>query len=637
LYIYADGITKTLTSNEARWVAPIGEPSPAFAANMGQMGVWVQNLREGRPVAEVGEVIWDMSQEVLDSTDLPEQLPLGVPFAYGDTAVTLQPGGTYRRLQCNGDGITDIYVENGTLLFDFRPTTARVRAVDVTVQNYAEPGKNQLQGFNPAGIQQENLLGTVQNQESIRGWEVLSLRSEVEPFHFATLNITRGCFLGLALMPPDAPPQPAVADIPLIATPDGALMGEDNTPPYPPNALSPDGTQYACRMGDTLRVGFSWGTVMDLSGIAQYEIEAQFFSTGSEEPKAVDLPTWAAATQMVHELNCVPGRLAWRVRAVDNAGNLGEWSPWAEFGMVAQANQPPLFMSQPVTLANARGDYRYEVLALDPDGDRVQFVAEGLPPSLRLQDGGDGTAVLFGQIPLTRAGTPITLTVQDGYGGSSTQLFTVRVAIPPTPVPTGDSRLPLQFVSEPNNTAVAGDFYWYSPQVRDPMQTNDDDDDDTNQITITAPNLPRWLMLSEDNGQYYLSGTPSLAEEGYSFPITLIATSADGRTTQQGFLLTVGKRNQAPIITSEPPTYMQTSQTYQYFLQAYDPDGDTLVYRAQIHPAWLTPEVAANGLLLSGTPSRTDVGVHEVSLLVCDARGACTAQNFRLTVDPVPQ
>ena len=538
LYVYADGITKTVNSNEARWVSPIGEPSPAFNAQMSNMSQWVQNLREGTAVAELGEVIWSSPNETSYSADLPAELKIGEPFMFGNTAVTLQPGGTYRRLQCNGDGITDIYVENGSILFDLRPVTARVRAFDVTVQNYAEPGQNSLRGYNPAGVANDNLLVETANRQGQKSWEVLSLRSPEEPFHFAELRLTQGCFLGLAMVAPDAPPQAAVADIPNPSTPTPTITAapSDTTPPAAPTGLTPNDARYSCRLGDGLNVAFSWQPARDSSDIFQYQTEATFRPSTSNEAQSVALNNWAAATRATQQLNCVAGELSWRVRAVDNAQNVGAWSEWATFMIVAQENQTPVFVSQPPLEIDESFDYVYQITAYDPDGDQLTIAAVEMPSWLKLADEGEGTAVLSGSVPASSTPTsfPVTLRVTDAYGGGSTQSFTIFLSV-----------------------------------------TADSDEDDVNS-------------------------------------------------------------NQPPIFTSTPITEVTAAQTYEYFVEAYDPEGSGLAWRFGQRPTWLTGELRGDGVLLYGEPTMDDVGKYEVIIFVCDALELCTEQSFVITVYPIP-
>ncbi len=539
LYVYADGVTKTVTTNEARWVSPIGEPSPAFSAEMGNMSQWVQNLREGTAVAELGEIIWEMANETSYSADLPPELKIGEPFMFGNTAVTLQPGGTYRRLQCDGDGLTDIYVENGAILFDLRPVTARVRAFDVTVQNYAEAGQNSLRGYNPAGVANDNLLAETVNRQGPKSWEVLSLRSPEEPFHFAELRLTQGCFLGLAMVAPDAPPQAAVADIPHQPTPMPTITADpgDTTPPAAPIGLAPDNARYNCRSGDWLNVAFSWQPARDTSGIFQYQTEADFRPSTSNQAQPLVLNNWAAATRATQQLNCVPGELRWRVRAVDNAQNVGAWSEWATFMIVAQENQTPFFVSQPPEMDDDV-DYLYQIAAYDADGDRLTITAVMMPSWLMLVDEGNGTAVLSGSVPSDNDQTsfPVTLRVTDAYSGTSTQSFTI-----------------------------------FMPITTEPDELEEDVSD-----------------------------------------------------------------NQPPIFATTPITEVTAGQTYEYFAEAYDPEGTELAWSFGQRPAWLIGELRQGAVLLYGEPTMDDMGKHEVTIFACDAQELCTAQSFIITVYPIP-
>lgn len=552
LYVYADGITKTVTSNEARWVSPIGEPSPAFKAEMGNMSRWVQNLREGTAVQELGEVIWQMPNELSSSADLPAELKIGEPFVFGNTAVTLQPGGTYRRLQCDGDGLTDIYVENGTLLFDLRPVTARVRAFDVTVQNYVPAGQNSLRGYNPAGPLPENMLGETRNQFGEKSWEVLSLRSPAEPIHFAELRLEQGCFLGLAMPAPDASPQPAVPDIPLLPTrtpsPTSPANLRDSAPPSAPEGLAPNGTQYSCRPGDGLNIAFSWQAAQDASDIFQYQTEAEFRPATSHQAQLFQINNWAAATRATQTLNCIPGELRWRVRAVDNAQNEGDWSAWASFVVAARENQLPTFVGQPSLVTNGNFYYEQRLTAFDPDGDRLSITAVQLPLGLVLTDRGDGTAVLSGSLAAiaNQTGTtsfPVTLRVSDNYGGATTQTFTISLPVisePDEPDDTDDHddidlptspppNQPPVFTTVPPTEITAQQTYQYTAQAYDPEGSS---------LQATFLQRPAWLTGELQANGFLLYGTPGMDDVG-EHEVILSVCDAQGACTQQAFVIKV--------------------------------------------------------------------------------------------------
>jgi hypothetical protein len=105
---------------------------------------------------------------------------------------------------------------------------------------------------------------------------------------------------------------------------------EDTTPPPAPAPSVPaDGLSLSCRPSQTL----TWMPVSDPSGITEYQVEVQ---------RSSDNNTWSsAAFSPINELLDKTTEIStecgwyyrWRVRAVDGAGNISDWSPWSYFSI----------------------------------------------------------------------------------------------------------------------------------------------------------------------------------------------------------------------------------------------------------------------------------------------------------------
>ncbi len=88
--------------------------------------------------------------------------------------------------------------------------------------------------------------------------------------------------------------------------------------------------------------------------------------------------------------------------------------------------------------------------------------------------------------------------------------------------------------------------------------------------------------------------------------------------------------NSAPQVTSASNTEATEGVDYSYTFTATDADGDTLTLSATTLPAWLNFD--ASGGVLSGMPSGSDVGGHDVTLSVTDGTDS-TSQSFTITVE----
>lgn len=358
----ADGRSQMVATDYGVWIAPVGSPSEPVAMDMGRVERWLQSVREGREVPEIGEVVWDPANAVVDTEGVPEQLRPGISFTLERVGITLDEQGifgspSYAREDCNGDGRADIVVENGILRFDLRGVRNRVRAFDVTVFNYAGPGTGTFVGYNPAGAATANIIDEDNVQAPSGSGEVLSLRNEREPFHYAALTLQHGCFLGFSLTPPrangrPAAPRPAVPLEQVTATPTPMATARATAPATPtreptatptptprplPLPLEPrDGATLLCDpLSRRNPVVFAWRGV---PGAAEYELDVQV-TYGQNETAGERIPV--DGTKIELNLTCNVREVVWRVRTRDADGAYGEWSPGSVFFYEEDAPPPP--------------------------------------------------------------------------------------------------------------------------------------------------------------------------------------------------------------------------------------------------------------------------------------------------------
>jgi hypothetical protein len=105
---------------------------------------------------------------------------------------------------------------------------------------------------------------------------------------------------------------------------------EDNAPPPAPSPYLPaNGASVSC---GTL-AAVAWNEVSDPSGIAEYQVQVELVLGGGKTQPHPDSPwTGLTATGLKVPVQC-GGIYRWRVRAVDGAGNISQWSNWFEFGV----------------------------------------------------------------------------------------------------------------------------------------------------------------------------------------------------------------------------------------------------------------------------------------------------------------
>ena len=94
--------------------------------------------------------------------------------------------------------------------------------------------------------------------------------------------------------------------------------------------------------------------------------------------------------------------------------------------------------------------------------------------------------------------------------------------------------------------------------------------------------------------------------------------------------------NSPPVISGSPDTAVVVGAPWSFTPTASDPDGDPLTFSISGRPSWLTFNTATGRL--SGTPSSSDVGVHQnIRISVSDGAASTSLPTFSLTVsEPQP-
>ncbi|MGB5051707.1 MAG: tandem-95 repeat protein [Caldilineaceae bacterium] len=290
---------------------------------------------------------------------------------------------------------------------------------------------------------------------------------------------------------------------------------------------------------------------------------------------------------------------------------------------VANVNDPPGFVSVPITTTGEDDPYTYAVLAVDVDsnidsGDLMTITAEVLPGWLGFVDNGNGTATISGTPDNSRVGVyTVQLRAEDRAGLTDTQAFSLTV--------TNSNDAPF-FLSTAPLSVAQDSAYTYTLGA--------DDVDVGDVLSFALLTKPAWLALVDNgNGTGTVAGTPRNEDVG-QHPVVIQLSDTPGVTVTQHFTITVLNVNDPPIFTSTALTSATEDTFYSYRVTTQDIDaGDVLTITGALVPAWLTLTVHANGTAsLSGTPGNSDVGVHSVSLQVVDSMGAVATQNFSVTV-----
>ncbi|MEO1706642.1 MAG: putative Ig domain-containing protein [Pseudomonadota bacterium] len=255
----------------------------------------------------------------------------------------------------------------------------------------------------------------------------------------------------------------------------------------------------------------------------------------------------------------------------------------------------------------------------DSDADGVMFTADGLPPGLTIDP---ATGVISGTLPQDASMDEpfvVTVTVDDGEGGSATDSFLISVNNPN----------PGLVAQLPNVDLVDG-------ETITPIDvSNNFADPDNDPLFFVAEGLPPGLTIDRNTGEITGTLDTSASQEG---PYTVIVTASDGLSeSSDAFVINV--TNPAPDVTETLPNRRNTDGdmvTVSVAGAFDDPDGDDLTFTAQGLPPGLMVDPATG--IVSGqlAPGASLGGPYVVTVSATDADGASTLTSFIWTVDNVP-
>ncbi|RAP32720.1 hypothetical protein DID75_04285, partial [Candidatus Marinamargulisbacteria bacterium SCGC AG-410-N11] len=152
-------------------------------------------------------------------------------------------------------------------------------------------------------------------------------------------------------------------------------------------------------------------------------------------------------------------------------------------------------------------------------------------------------------------------------------------------------------------------------------------DDDNDTLTFTGTTIPNWLTFELATKK--LKGTPNNSNVG-NHPVVITVTDGKGGQTEDSFTITVMNVNDAPRVTSQAITQIDEDVLYEYTITAVDDEGDTITKMVSKKPSWLNYNSATS--TLTGTPTNSDVGSHDVEMSIADPNGGITPYLFSIIV-----
>ena len=243
-------------------------------------------------------------------------------------------------------------------------------------------------------------------------------------------------------------------------------------------------------------------------------------------------------------------------------------------------NAPPRIISNPVPFAVVDAEYRYDVKAVDPNGDTVIYTLEQGSIGMSINN---FTGALRWEPTESQIGEhEVIVEARDAQGGVGRQKFTVTVR----PVNS-----PPQFITTPPTVGVAGKLYAYGIGATDP-------DGDPIRMALVAG--PQGMSLDSETG--VILWRPLGSQLG-THNVEIQIQDPQGASASQSFTITVlaTAENLPPRITTTPPLEARVNAPYVYGVRAVDPEAGPVTFELTEGPSGMSLD--ANTGLVQWTPT----------------------------------
>jgi gliding motility-associated-like protein len=321
-------------------------------------------------------------------------------------------------------------------------------------------------------------------------------------------------------------------------------------------------------------------------------------------------------------LNSQTGNASVSLRVTDQGGK----SVIQDFVIQVQpVNDEPVITSTPVTSATEDQPYSYLITATDEETlpQDLKFNLIAGPSWLALELKNDGTAELKGIPNGNNIGDfPVTVQVQDGNNGNINQSFTIKVS---------DINDVPSFTTQPVTQATEDQEYTY-------LVGASDEETPAADLNFSLIIKPEWLSITDlNNGTARIQGIPNNNQTGPN-EVTIQVTDGENISNTQNFSIQVAAINDQPEFTSNPVLTATEDITYNYLIGVKDEESplSELVVTIENNRGWLSIVKNQQGqFVLTGTPTKDNLGPHNVKLIVKDPGNNTRDQSFTITVAPV--
>jgi hypothetical protein len=262
---------------------------------------------------------------------------------------------------------------------------------------------------------------------------------------------------------------------------------------------------------------------------------------------------------------------------------------------VSPANRAPVITGASLSGTTA-GAYSYQVVASDPDGDKLAYSMTGAPAGLVIGT----TGALTWSAPL-KGTYPMSITVTDPYGLKATGSFSLSIA-------------------QVNVAPVVGSATFNGNAGVALSTTVAASDANGDKLTFGLTGAPAGMVISATG---VISWSAPVAG---TYVVTVTAKDPAGLTGQGTTTFVIAPPNRAPVLTASALS-ATTGAAYSAQVTATDPDGDVLVYSMTGAPAGLT--ISTTGKLAWAAPVK---GTYALVITATDPKGLKATATFTLTV-----
>ncbi|MEM6398797.1 MAG: Ig-like domain-containing protein [Cyanobacteria bacterium P01_D01_bin.116] len=289
-------------------------------------------------------------------------------------------------------------------------------------------------------------------------------------------------------------------------------------------------------------------------------------------------------------------------------------------------NTPPQIVSTAVTRAAVNQDYKYQIVATDPENDTLTYSLGNSPAGMTVSENG---LITWTPEENQLQDVNVSVFVTDAQGATSSQSFTIEIAteeievvvdgeVTVEVVPVAINNAP-EIISNPVYLADTNSTYEYQVVANDP----DAGDTLTYQL-LSVPNNVTGMSINATTG--LLTWNNPVAG---TYQIAVGAVDNQGLGAAQGFTLTA-RANNAPVINSTPGNIVNAGSIYAYDVRAVDVDGDVLNYT--LDQASLDKGITIDELgRLRWKTTLTDTN-HSATVTVADGNGGSTQQEVEINV-----